>query len=240
MGEVGGRRLIGVDHRAGAGLAHLGQRVVAAGGNHIAADDRIGLAGGDANSVDILGLLGDADVGQHRAVLLGQTRHIEDRDALALKMRGHAENLADRDDAGSADAGEDDAIGTLDRWNLRLGEGGRGLGNLGRLAPARDPAMDRHETRAEAVNAGIVLVAARLVDGPLAPKFGFQRDHRNAVRDLAAIAATLADPLVDEDAPGRIVERPALAPAALLGGTCLIVDQRRDALELAQILLNGI
>ena len=63
VGEVGGRRLIGVDDRASAGLAHLGQRVVAAGGNHIAADDRIGLARGDANSVDILGLLGDADVG---------------------------------------------------------------------------------------------------------------------------------------------------------------------------------
>ena len=54
-------------------------------------------------------------------------------------------------------------------------------------------AVDGDEGRAEALDAGIILVAGRLVDGALAAEFGFQRLDRNAVRLHRAIAAALAD-----------------------------------------------
>ena len=41
-------------------------------------------------------------------------------DALALEVRGHAEQLADRDDAGAADAGDDDAPRPLGHRQRRL------------------------------------------------------------------------------------------------------------------------
>src|SRR5437763_10995084 len=98
--------------------------------------------------------------------------------------------------------------------------------------------MHRDKTRAEAVDAGIILVAVRLVDLPLAPKFGIERLHRDAVRGLRAVAAAFADEVVDEDALGRIGIEPALAAAALFRGTGLIVDQDRKPLHLAQLALQ--
>ena len=49
----------------------------------------------------------------------------------------------------------------------------------------------------------------------------------------AAIAAALADQLVDDDALVGIGKGAALAAAALLGGAGLVVDQHRDAGDLA-------
>ena len=83
--------------------------------------------------------------------------------------------------------------------------------------------------RAEALEAGIILVAARLVDRALAAELGFQRLDRDAVRLHAAIAAAFADQLVDDDALVGIGKGAALAAAALLGGAGLVVDQHRDA-----------
>src|SRR3546814_12039935 len=60
-----------------------------------------------------------------------------------------------------------------------------------------------HEARAEAVQAGKILVAGRLVDDPLAAQLGLDRLDRDAVRLHAAVAAALADQLVDEDEIGR-------------------------------------
>src|SRR4030095_17245404 len=53
-----------------------------------------------------------------------------------------------------------------------------------------------------------------------------------------AVAAALADRLVDEHAPGRIGEGAALGAAGLLGGAGLVVDQDRHALPLAQFALH--
>src|SRR3546814_9178749 len=79
--------------------------------------------------------------------------------------------------------------------------------------------MDGDEAGAEAVHAGEVLVAGRLVDGTLAPELGFHRHHRDAVGLHRAVAAAFADQLVDEGALRRVGIAPALAAAALLGGT---------------------
>ena len=56
----------------------------------------------------------------------------------------------------------------------------------------------------------------------------------DAVRLHAAIAAALADQLVDDDALVRVGKRAALAAPALFGGAGLVVDQHRDAADLAQ------
>jgi hypothetical protein len=45
----------------------------------------------------------------------GQTRHVEDHAGLALDMGGHAEQCADRQHAGAADAANGDVIGPIQR-----------------------------------------------------------------------------------------------------------------------------
>ena len=116
----------------------------------------------------------------------------------------------------------------------RLGLSGDALGlaDLG--------AVHRHEGRAEAVDAGEILVAARLVDSALAAELGLDRLDRDAVRLHAAIAAAFADEFVDDDALVGIGERAALAAAALFGGAGLVVEQHRNALDLAQLALDEI
>ncbi len=87
-------------------------------------------------------------------------------------------------------------------------------GNRFRSTPRIDQfaALDGDEARAEALEAGIILVAGRLVDLPLAAEGGLDRHDRDAVRLHAAIAAAFADQLVDEDALVGIGEGAALAP----------------------------
>ena len=180
--------------------------------------------------------LGDAQVALHRAALLREAGHVEHADALAFEMRRHAEQRADRDHAGAADAGDDDVVGEAER-PAASGSGSAGMPMLpGNWRPAptspfgrdrRARPVHRDEGRAEALEAGEILVAARLVDGALAAPFGLQRLHRDAVRLHAAVAAALADQLVDDHALVGIGERAALAAAALLRRAGLVVDQHR-------------
>ena len=99
-------------------------------------------------------------------------------------------------------------------------------------------AFNGDEARAEAVQAGKIFVARRLVDLAFAAKLGFFRRHGDAVRRDAAIAAAFADGFVDEHALLRIGERAALAPAAFFSGTRLVIDHRRHAFDGAQIALH--
>src|SRR3546814_4723053 len=109
-----------------------------------------------------------------------------------------------------------------------------------RLLLAQAAAVHGDEAGAEAVHAGEVLVAGRLVDGALAAELGFHRHHRDAVGLHRAVAAALADQLVDEDAFGRIGIASALTAAAFLGRTGLVVEQHADARRVAQLLLHAI
>ena len=169
----------------------------------------------------------DADVAENRAALLRQARHVEHADGLALEVRRHPQNAADGDDAGAADAGDDDVVGLIDRRQRRIGKLRQRVvgGDAGALFQLG--AVHRDEGRAKTFDAGKVLVAARLVDDALPSEFGFERLHRDAVRLHAAIAAAFADEFVDDDALVGIGEGVALAAAALFRGAGLIVDQAR-------------
>src|SRR5690606_25525886 len=103
----------------------------------------------------------------------------------------------------------------LQQGDLRVGHPVEGIpGGTHGLGLAQACAVDRHEGGTEALGTGEVLVAARLVDPPLAPEFGLQRLHGNAVRLYAAVAAPLANQRVDDDPPVGIGKGAALAPAA--------------------------
>jgi hypothetical protein len=78
------------------------------------------------------GPVGDADVAEHRAALLGQAGHVEHGDALAVEVGGHADQRADGDHAGAADAGDEDAP--------RLA-GGRQRGAGAKRSPCRPRAL---------------------------------------------------------------------------------------------------
>ena len=117
--------------------------------------------------------------------------------------------------------------------NRRQRRSARPASGLAELA-----AVDGHEARAEPFDAGEVLVAARLVDAPLAAPFGLERLDRHAVRDLAAVAAALADLGMDEGADRRVGPFAALAQAAALGRAGLVVEDDRDALVLAEFALR--
>src|SRR5690606_23677257 len=105
---------------------------------------------------------------------------------------------------------------------------------------ARLATVHGDEAGAEALDAGIVLVAVALVDLALAPELGVLGQHRHAETLLPAVAAALADQGVDEDALGRVRHFPALAPAALFGGAGLVEDQNARALDLAQAVLHRV
>ena len=77
----------------------------------------------DADGVDVLRRARELDVAEHRAALLREARHVDHAAALAFEMRGHAEDRADRDDAGAADAGDDDRIGRVASARGRAGSG---------------------------------------------------------------------------------------------------------------------
>ena len=217
------------------------QRLLAAGDHQIAPEQQPGAAGGDPHRLDVVRTGGDPQVAHHRTALLGEAGHVEHRGPLALEMGRHAEERADRDHAGAADPADHDAVALVQRRQRRLGqllEGGIVLRRG--PAPAQLGAFDRDEARAEALEAGIVLVAGRLVDLALAPELGLDRHDRDAVGGDPAVAAALAHHLVDHHPARRVGHLAALAPAALLGGAGLVVDQDRGALDLAQLALDEV
>ena len=73
-----------------AGL-HGAEHLLVADHDDVAAEHQIGAAGGDADGVDVLRRLGDADMAVDRAALLREAGHVDDADALAFEMRRHAE-----------------------------------------------------------------------------------------------------------------------------------------------------
>src|SRR3546814_8087813 len=89
-------------------------------------------------------------------------------------MCRHADDRADRHDAGSAYARyhQRTFVAADGRHRIRYGLPAReGRRRLTQPAP-----FDGHETRAEALEARAILVAGRPVDGSLAAEFGLHRD----------------------------------------------------------------
>ena len=83
-----------------------------------------------------------------------------------------------------------------------------------------------------------ILVAGREVHPPLGSEFGLHRLDGQAIGGDGAVAATLADQLIDDDALGRIGEQAALAAPALFGRAGLIVDQHCEPTLVHQLALN--
>src|ERR1700735_1179973 len=98
--------------------------------------------------------------------------------------------------------------------------------------------MNRNEARAKSLDAREILVAARLVDTPLAPEFRFQGLDRHAIGDAPAISAAFADLRIDEGALGRIGPFAALAQAPALGRAGPVVHDDRNALEFTKFTLR--
>src|SRR6185312_5568166 len=147
----------------------------------VAAEHEVGAGRSDTDGVNVVCAVGDANVAVDRAALLREAGHVDDADALAFKMRGHADDSADGDNAGAADTGDDDAAGMIDQRHARRRQR-RPVRRLGDALAFLEPgAVYGDEGRAEPVDAGIVLVATRLVDSALATPFGFQRLHRHAI-----------------------------------------------------------
>ena len=247
MHEARGRLQIGVHEGLGHAAFDPAQRRGAGGRYDVATQDQIGAAGGDADGRDIFRRRGDPDVAHDRAVLLREPGEVQRRAASAVDMRGHAEQRADGDDAGATDAGDKDVVGRIElggggqRQMRRQRQAGKRIlahvpGRALQLAQAS--AMHGDEARAEAFDAGIILVAVRLVDLALAAELSVERLHRDTIGGLGAVAAAFADQIIDKDALGRIGIEPALAAAALFGGAGLVVDQDRQPLDLAQLALQ--
>ncbi len=230
-----------VDHRVRAALRHLGDGVGACRHHKVATDHQMRAAGVDAGRRQCFGLGGELDVRHDRAVFLREARHVQYRNALCFQVRGHGEDLADGDNAGTADAGHQHAVGRAERGQRRFRKRGEIIRHLCRRATFPElAAFDGDEARAEALETGEILVAGRLVDQPLAAELGLQRLDREAVRFHAAVAAAFAHRLVDDDPLCGIGIFIFLAAAALLGGAGLVVDQRRYPGSLAQLPLHGV
>ena len=182
---------------------------------------------------------GDLQVGEDGTAFLRHAHHVEGGDALALQVRGHAEQGRDGDHAGAADAGDDDAVRAVERAAAPA-PAGPGTGRRRPPTPCAGAALDGDEARAEALEAAEVLVAGGLVDAALAAELGLLRLDGHAVAGDTAIAAALADQLVDDHPLVGVGERAALAAAALLGGAGLVIDQSGDARHLAQPALHGV
>ena len=86
------------------------------------AQHQVGAGGSDTVGVDIVRRIGDADVAVDRAALLRETGHVDHTGALAFQMRGHAHDATNGDDAGAADAGDDDAVGMIGERQARRGQ----------------------------------------------------------------------------------------------------------------------
>ena len=231
--------LLRVHDGAGGALARHGQGVAGRGHHQVAADQRIGPAGGHAHGGNRLRRGAEAHVRPHRAALLRQARHVQHAHALALQVRGHAQQRSDGDHARAAHAGDDEAVHAL-RQVGQLGIGQRRVQHLFARGHALLQLAAAHgdEAGAKALEAGEILVASRLVDGALAAEFRLHRHHGHAVGLGAAIAAALAHGLVDDQAHVGVGKLAALAPAALLGGAGLVVDQHAGTGHLAQLALH--
>ncbi|CAB3775211.1 hypothetical protein LMG29542_08593 [Paraburkholderia humisilvae] len=226
-------------------VAHRLQRVGARADHHIAGEQHVRLLRIDAHLVQPFVACGKAHVRQHRAALLCKPHEIEHRRALALEMRGHTDERADRHDAGAADARHQNVVrrrievrGRL-RQRIDAHRERRGVECDARRLFQR-AAFDRDEARAKAVHTRIVLVAGRLIDTALTPKRRLDGLDRQAVRLHAAIATAFTDGFVDEEPFVRVGEFALLAAAALFGRAGLVVDQHGDAVDIAQLPLHGI
>ena len=247
----GHRRLVQIGHHPGAAMAQRLQRLGRGADHQIAGQQRVGLLRVDAHLMQHLRPVGQAHEAQHRAALLREAHEVEHAGRTSLQMRRHRDQHADGDDAGAADPGDQQIPGRVaervghGRCGQRVDPAAEVAAGAGRVAQRAAPPPGRgahqaDEARAEALGAGLVEVAGRGVDAALAAHRRVDRLHRDAVGLRAAVAAALADAGVDVQPARRRRQFALAAPAALLGGAGLLVDQHRHAFRGAQLALHRV
>ena len=181
----------------------------------------------------------------HGAELLRKPGLVQHRAALALDVGRHGQQGADRQHAGAADAGHQNIPRLVEFRQRRLrqfDEGGVGGADGGAdgagFFPSDVRAVNRNETGAETLHTGEVAVAGALIYLPLAPQRGLLGQHRQTVGLHAAVPATLAHLLVDEDAAVGGVHQSLLSAPAFFGGAGLVVDDGGGAGGLPHFNLN--
>ncbi len=179
-------------------------------------------------------------MGDDRAVLLREAGEVEGAYLVAFELGGHRQDGAGGDHAAAADAGEQAAPGGGSARRLGQGGGEFRFAFLPVFVRARRlrRAGDGDEAGAEAFQAGQIDVAAGGVDAALAAEFGLHRLDGDAAGLIRAVAAVLADRLVDHHALRRLGVFAGFAPAALFGGADLVVDQHAEAVVVAQLALH--
>src|ERR1700730_10039266 len=225
MSKIAGEIFRRVHDNSSLVLAHGGEHLLRAGDDEIAAEHQISFAGGDPDRVNIIRSRADLDMAVDGAALLRQAGHVDRAAALAFEMRRHAQNGAYGDDAGAAHPGHENPTRLgADCPDKRPRQAGEILllFDLGLPWPG---AMHRNQGWAETIEAGKILVAARLVDHPLAAELGFKRLDRNAIGFRPAIAAAFAHKLIDNHATVGVWHLSLLAAAAFFRRASLIVNK---------------
>ncbi|MCY1294264.1 hypothetical protein D9M70_435540 [compost metagenome] len=212
----------------------------------IAAKQKFGALRLDACRGNVVRRQGQLNVADNRPILLGQTGEIERRGAPAFQMSRHGEDSADGDDPGPADPCHKyptvlQQLGRrcCGRRQRKLPLGFQTL-QRARLHRALPLPLDGHEAGAVTLHAGHILVARRLVDSALAAKLRLQRLDGDTTGACRAVSTALTHGRMDNDVPLGRCQRTALAPASLLGGTRLVIDDGGDAAVFTQALLNDI
>ena len=231
----------GIRNHPGRGRIQGLQGFIADAAEQIAGNQQIG--GRLADLARMIADFADADreIAGHCPVLLAKTGLVEAERVFALQPGGNGQHRADRDDPGATDAGNQDTRGVARKYpGCRQNAVGKGhlcfLRRLQRVLTIET--LEHHETRAETILAGKILVTAGLVDFPLGAKNSVPRFDRDAVAGKAAIATALANPVVDDHSLRRIRKLGFLAPPTLFRGAGLDVDQHRGAGHLAQLALD--
>ena len=158
-----------VQHHLGRGPV-VDRRLRGRGNDDIAANHRIRRPVINAHLMDRIRARPDPDKAKHRAELLREAGEIQHAGPLALQMRGHGDQRADRDHAGAAHACDQQVKGRIKAGQFGTRDTRQQRVHvdlcLGFLAPHRPFKGD--EAGAEPVQTREILVAARKVDLALA------------------------------------------------------------------------
>ena len=224
-------------------------------------EEHVGLAGAEPVRLGVV-VQREVEVAHHRPGLLRQPDLVEAAHAVAVEHRRGADDLGDRDHAGAADAdhADRDVVG-LDhdlgggKW-ARRGARRRGVGGGAGAASAGVVVAADGRTRRVGHQRGRAVVSivtnagqspSRHEKSRLQVVWSMRVLRPNGVSTgctdrqllfVAAVAAALADPLVDHHPEAGRGQRAALARPAVLGRARLVVDQHRHAGHLGEHLLR--
>ena len=230
-----------VKYDARRGRSHQSLAIRTQRGHDIAGQHQITGLSRNTHSGQVGLAFGDPDMRRYGATALCHADHIECRTALTLKMGRHGQHSRNGDNAITTNARDEDVPGAVKFGfnHIRQWACEKGL-QIRPLRFSQDTAFNRHEARAEALNAGNILIAGGLVDAPFGAEFSIKRHHGYAIRFHGAIAAPFAYLLVDHGANIRIHHRAALLPPPFFRRAGLIINERRGSFHLAQFTLHRV